>query len=72
MNLDLNEHQAATLLNALESYLSDLRAEVAATEAKEFRDGLKLQEETLNGIVRQIKAEATKEPHLEPPLETIH
>ena len=72
MNVELNEHQALILMKALDSYLSELRAEICATENKEYRDDLKLREETLTRIMSQMKIEAEKKHEIEPPVETIH
>ena len=51
IRLELTDDDAKVLKNALESYLSDLRMEVADTDRQEFRDGLKQEETTLKTIL---------------------
>jgi len=55
--LELDGREAETLANALESYLSDLRMEIADTEAMDFREELKARKETLNGILDQLRTD---------------
>jgi hypothetical protein len=52
VQLTLTDTDAATLKKALETYVSDLRMEVADTDAQDFREGLK-QEESV--IIRLIE-----------------
>lgn len=52
--LNLNPEQAETLRETLESYLSDLRLEIADTEKLEFRENLKKKEAILNEILEQL------------------
>jgi hypothetical protein len=54
--LDLNAEQRSTLIQVLESYVSDLRMEIADTERKDFRDPLKAQEQILNGLLATLRA----------------
>jgi predicted RNA binding protein with dsRBD fold (UPF0201 family) len=51
IRLELTDDDAKVLKGALESYLSDLRMEVADTDRQEFRDGLKQEETTLKTIL---------------------
>ena len=41
IHIDLNEQEREILDETLQGYLSDLRFEIAGTDRKEFRDGLK-------------------------------
>ena len=41
IQLDLSPEESAILVAVLESYLSDLRMEIANTDRMEFRDSLK-------------------------------
>jgi len=54
MQLELDSNEAETLVRALESYLSDLSMEIADTDLKDYRDGLKAKRDTLRGIHRRI------------------
>lgn len=55
-HLDLNAEQRTTLIQVLESYVSDLRMEIADTERKDFRDPLKAQEAVLKGLLATLRA----------------
>ena len=54
--LTLTDKEAATLRKALETYLSDLRMEIADTDAQDFREGLKQEEVTITRLVEQLRA----------------
>jgi hypothetical protein len=54
-HLDLTEAEAATLVKALEFYISELRMEVTNTDQKDMRDELKSEEQTLKKIVEALK-----------------
>jgi hypothetical protein len=54
--LTLTDKEAATLRKALETYLSDLRMEIADTDAQDFREGLKQEEVTIMRLVEQLRA----------------
>ena len=56
IQITLSDEEASSLRNVLESYLSDLRMEIADTERMDFRDGLKRQEEFLNGLLARLSA----------------
>lgn len=51
IRLELTDDDAKVLREALESYLSDLRMEVADTDMQNFRDGLKQEEATIKTIL---------------------
>jgi hypothetical protein len=53
----LTDTDAATLKKALETYLSDLRMEVADTDAQDFREGLKQEESVITRLVGQLGGE---------------
>ncbi|HYL20698.1 MAG TPA: hypothetical protein VEU74_02975 [Gemmatimonadales bacterium] len=53
--LTLTEQDGATLRKALESYLSDLRMEIADTDAQDFRDSLKREAATLTRLLEQLR-----------------
>jgi hypothetical protein len=60
-HLSLDAEAAATLAQALRSYLSDLHTEISHTDAEGFRDELKRRREVLNGIVEQLEQEAPRD-----------
>lgn len=57
IQLDLNDTEKTHLIEALESYLSDLRYEIADTDSQDFREHLKEKkaalEKTLAALQRQ-------------------
>jgi hypothetical protein len=52
----LTQEEASTLREALSSYLSDLRMEIADTDSMEFRESLKQQKAVLQTLLRQLEA----------------
>lgn len=52
--LALTEDEAGTLRKALESYLSDLRMEIADTDAYDFREGLKQEAAVIKGLLERL------------------
>ncbi|HEX9692055.1 MAG TPA: hypothetical protein VGA22_08150 [Gemmatimonadales bacterium] len=54
--LELTAEQAEVLAYALDSYLSDLRMEIADTDAKDFRDNLKHRKALLAEVLSAIQA----------------
>lgn len=56
MTLELEPRHRSTLLEVLESYLSDLRYEIANTDSMTFRDGLKEKKAVLMEIVAMLEA----------------
>jgi hypothetical protein len=52
LDLDVDEHRH--LVEALESYLSDLRMEIADTDSMDFRDGLKSRKAALMKVLEQL------------------
>lgn len=54
INLDLTREEQDTLKDILESTLSELRAEIADTDRKDFRDDLKRQKAILNKVVTAL------------------
>ncbi len=49
--LSLTDEEARTLSKALEMYVSDLRMEIGATDAHDFREGLKREDGSARGVV---------------------
>ena len=54
--LTLTDKDAATLKKALETYLSDLRMEIADTESQAFREGLKQEKSVITRVLAQLRA----------------
>lgn len=54
--LDLTEREHQLLKSALESYLRELRGEIADTDAHDLRNQLKDEEKTLRGVLGRLEA----------------
>jgi hypothetical protein len=55
MTLELTSTEAEELRKALESYLSDLRIEIAGTDSWDFRQALKERKVVLNRVLEQAQ-----------------
>jgi hypothetical protein len=53
-SLELTEEQGRELRETLESYLSDLRMEIADTDRADFRQTLKRRKELLQSVVDRL------------------
>jgi len=53
--LSLTPEEQSILVEALESFLSDLRMEIADTEKKDLRDVLKNQERVIGRILQSLR-----------------
>ncbi len=56
VQLTLTTEEAETLREVLDSYLSNLRMEIADTDAMEFREKLKEQEASLKRVLQRLEA----------------
>lgn len=54
-DISLTDEQAAALHDLLERVLSDLSFEIASTDLKSFRDGIKDQRDQLKAIQDQLE-----------------
>jgi hypothetical protein len=54
IEIRLEQHEAETLRTILESYRGDLRMEIAGTDLKNFRDGLKETEMFINDLLTRL------------------
>lgn len=54
--LDLTNDEKQILIEVLESYLSDLRMEIADTDSMDFREKLKTKKSVLMKVVESLKA----------------
>ena len=54
VHLELTPTDAEVLRMALESYLSDLRMEIASTDSMDFRERLKSKKAVLRKIANQV------------------
>ncbi len=54
IQLELTDDEQGILKKALESYISDLRMEIADTDNMDFRNKLKEKEQVLNKVVERI------------------
>ena len=57
IQLDITEEERQVLAGVLQSYLSDLRMEIANTDSYDFRQLLKDRKEVLEKVLRLIGAE---------------
>ncbi len=53
--ISLTDEEGAMLKEIIESYLSDLRMEIADTDQKDFREGLKRKEAFLKDLLQRLK-----------------
>jgi hypothetical protein len=53
--IKLNPDEAILLQNILDEYLSDLRMEISDTDDKEFREELKIKENSIKKILEMFK-----------------
>jgi hypothetical protein len=55
INLDLTKEENDILATVLESYLSDLRMEIADTDSMDFRESLKKRKDVLKKVLETLK-----------------
>ena len=55
IHLDLDATERNTLMETLESYLSDLSYEIADTDSYDYREQLKAKRGVLNKILQAVK-----------------
>ena len=56
MTLELTRREAEELAKVLESYLSELRMEIAGTDSWDYRQGLKERKVVLSQLLQQVQA----------------
>jgi hypothetical protein len=56
VDVALTSEESSALRTALHSYLSDLQMEIANTDDRHYRDGLKEERVALEGIVAKLEA----------------
>ena len=56
LNLELTKEEKDILAMVLESYLSDLRMEIADTDSMDFRESLKKRKDVLNKVLETLKS----------------
>lgn len=61
VNIALTEAEAATLKEVLQGYLSDLRMEIAGTNAMDMREQLEDQEDLLKRLLGQLAGQQIAE-----------
>jgi hypothetical protein len=54
IQLDINPQEQKILKEVLESYLSDLRMEIADTDSQDYREKLKHRKDVLNKVVKVL------------------
>ncbi len=55
INLDLTNEEKDILAMVLESYLSDLRMEIADTDSMDFRESLKKRKDVLKKVLETLQ-----------------
>ncbi len=55
INLDLTKEENDILAMVLESYLSDLRMEIADTDSMDFRESLKKRKDVLKKVLETLQ-----------------
>ena len=55
VHIDLTPDEARALREVLESYLSDLRMEIAGTDSASFRERLKTTEAFLKALISRLR-----------------
>ncbi|RMG67363.1 MAG: hypothetical protein D6715_04930 [Calditrichaeota bacterium] len=61
MTLELNEQERTVLIEVLESYLSELRMEIANTDRLAYREQLKQRKQVLLAILEKLGVQPGKE-----------
>ncbi len=56
LRLDLTVEERDTLLRVLENVVSDLRMEIANTDALDYREMLRARKETVNRLLEALRA----------------
>jgi hypothetical protein len=54
MQINLDENEVSALLEALNTYIPNLREEIGKTESYDYREGLKAQEAVLTSLVAKL------------------
>ena len=55
IQLEFNEEEIEVLTDVVESYLSELRMEIADTDLQSYREGLKSKKEILMNVLDELK-----------------
>ena len=58
IKIELDQEEEQVLLETLQSYLSDLRYEIADTDSFDYRDRLKARKSVLEKIVKELSKQA--------------
>jgi hypothetical protein len=58
MRLELTATEAQALGNALESYLSDLRMEIAGTDSWDYRQSLRERRDVVSQVLQKLRSTA--------------
>lgn len=56
VSIDITEDEAKVLHTVIDSYLSDLRMEIADTDRKDFRDMLKQRKQVLIKVLGELSS----------------
>ncbi len=61
ISLDLSPAEREILADVLDSYLSDLRMEIANTDSMDFRDRLKTRKSVVQKVLTEVRGQQTSE-----------
>jgi len=56
IRIEVTDAEATTLRDVLDSYLSDLRMEIADTDQMDFREGLKARKKVIEDVMGRLKS----------------
>lgn len=63
MELTISDEERDLLLNVLEQHHRELLNEIAHTDSREFKQGLRRDEKLLDALVARLRATAVQELH---------
>lgn len=61
--IELTEPEASELQYILETYLSELKAEISNTDSKDYRDGLKEREALVKDLLQRLGGRSGRYGH---------
>lgn len=62
INIEMSQDEARLLRKLLESHLSDLKIEVAATNIEDFEEALRREQELIENLLRRLEAQDLSYP----------
>lgn len=56
IEIDLNDEERATVVTALDEFISDLRMEIAGTDSMDYRENLKTRKNALIKLAESLRS----------------